>query len=101
MLCPAIEKDESADGIPAPLTSVDWITPEFLEPVLQDFMEVQKELEGAKYVMGSLVVGTIYDLRRGLETAIGNLQLPSPQEDIDQVHLVEIRRTVQPASQKL
>lgn len=63
-------------------------------------MKAQKELEGATYVTVILVFGIIYGLRRGLETAIDNLQSPPPAYDIDQDNLVEARRRVLPCAQK-
>ena len=51
------------------LTKMDWLICKGAAALLEPFMEVQKMLEGDKYVTGSLCIPMIHDLREGLNDA--------------------------------
>jgi hypothetical protein len=51
------------------LTLTDWLICKRAADLLEPFMDVQKVLEGDKYVTGSLCIGMIHDLRVNLEDA--------------------------------
>lgn len=73
-LLKAIKLHESMDDIPPVLTETDWEVLRLVEPILQPFMQAQKDLEGSKYVTGSMTIPKIAELRDGLEAAIVDLR---------------------------
>ncbi|CAB1112273.1 unnamed protein product [Ectocarpus sp. CCAP 1310/34] len=73
-LMKAIKLHESTDNIAPVLSETDWEVLRLIEPILRPFMQAQKDLEGAKYVTGSMTVPKIGELRNGLEAAIADLR---------------------------
>eukprot|EP00752_Nemacystus_decipiens_P015390 g13723.t1 len=73
-LMKAIKLHESTDNLAPVLSETDWEVLRLVEPILRPFMQAQKDLEGAKYVTGSMTVPKIGELRDGLEAAIADLK---------------------------
>ncbi|CAM9932863.1 unnamed protein product, partial [Scytosiphon promiscuus] len=77
----AIEKHEEADKLEPMLMAADWAVLEMILPVLEPFMDTQLQLEGRKYVTGSLVVPYIHQLRNNLEGVMLDLETEPASDD--------------------